>query len=152
MTALHVLSYIGLIIDDCLLLIGMAGIFKKAGETWWKALIPFYNVYILAKLIIPKKMRWTFVLLFVPLMITRFITMVYYVHRLRKHFYMPDLNNNAWGTVEKDGSFSGYIDPEPSIPPQVILWDLFPGICIAFLGLSKLPYDPDPGDGFAGLF
>ena len=36
-------------------------IFKKAGERWWKALIPGYNRYVLANIVYGKKFAWVFV-------------------------------------------------------------------------------------------
>ena len=36
-------------------------IFKKAGERWWKALIPGYNRYMLAKIVYGRKFAWVFV-------------------------------------------------------------------------------------------
>lgn len=42
---------IGLLVAVVIILIGMAGCFKKAGESWWKAFIPFYNIFVLCDLI-----------------------------------------------------------------------------------------------------
>ncbi len=36
-------------------------IFNKAGERWWKALIPGYNRYVLANIVYGKKFAWVFV-------------------------------------------------------------------------------------------
>lgn len=45
-------------------LAGLWGIFEKAGEKGWKALVPFYNLYVW--LMIIKKPLWWFIFLLVP--------------------------------------------------------------------------------------
>lgn len=46
--------------------IGLGLLFRKAGEAWWKALIPFYNYYILVRLV-GKPISW-FVGMCVPIL------------------------------------------------------------------------------------
>lgn len=36
-------------------------IFTKAGERWWKALIPGYNMYVMADIVYGRKFAWVFV-------------------------------------------------------------------------------------------
>ena len=44
--------------------IGLAGLFKKAGEQSWKALIPIYNIYVWIKIV--NKPWWWLFLAFIP--------------------------------------------------------------------------------------
>lgn len=48
------------------LLIGLLGVFPKAGQSWWAALVPFYNIYVLVVVVARLNVLW-FVLLFVPI-------------------------------------------------------------------------------------
>ena len=54
--------YLGIIF---LVIAGFWKIFEKAGHAGWKALIPFYNMYVLTCEIAKKEILW-FILLFVP--------------------------------------------------------------------------------------
>jgi len=54
--------YLGIIF---LVIAGFWKIFEKAGQAGWKALIPFYNMYVLTCEIAKKEILW-FILLFVP--------------------------------------------------------------------------------------
>lgn len=56
---------LGLIIY-IIMVIGMWKIFEKAGEEGWKAIIPFYNLYI-SIVKIARKEWWYFILFFIPL-------------------------------------------------------------------------------------
>lgn len=57
-------------------------IFGKAGEPWWKALIPFYNTYISYK--IATGSGWLFVLAFIPCI--NFFVSIWFSYRLAKAF------------------------------------------------------------------
>ena len=46
-------------------LLGWLGVFPKAGQPWWAALIPFYNAYVLVVGVARLSVLW-FVLVFVP--------------------------------------------------------------------------------------
>lgn len=48
-----------------LMLVSWAMLFKKAGEQWWKAIIPIYNLYVLLKLV--QRPGWWLILYFIPL-------------------------------------------------------------------------------------
>ena len=44
---------VGLILASLLFIVTAAGlikIFQKAGQSWWKALIPFYNIWVILKI------------------------------------------------------------------------------------------------------
>jgi hypothetical protein len=43
---------------------GLAELFKKAGEPWWKAIVPLYNFYVLVK--IARLPGLSVILLFIP--------------------------------------------------------------------------------------
>ncbi len=45
-------------------LVGLAGLFKKAGHQPWKAFIPFYNIFIWLKIV--QKPIWWLILVFIP--------------------------------------------------------------------------------------
>jgi hypothetical protein len=47
------------------LLIGLIGVFPKAGRSWWAALVFPYNIYVLVVVVARLNVFW-FVLLFVP--------------------------------------------------------------------------------------
>ncbi len=48
-----------------IVIISLWKIFEKAGEEGWKAIIPFYNAYILFR--IAGQSGWNFILLFIPI-------------------------------------------------------------------------------------
>jgi signal peptidase I len=52
------------IITFILSIIGMYGIFEKAGEKGWKILVPFYNLYVWLQII--KKPMWWYIFLLIP--------------------------------------------------------------------------------------
>ena len=56
---------IAILIVYVLLVIAQWKMFKKAGEAGWKALIPFYNTYILCKIVDGKGIK--FLLLLIPI-------------------------------------------------------------------------------------
>jgi len=61
--------------------LGMYGMFKKAGITPWKALIPFYNTWCMAQ--VSKLKPWWFWLQFIPIagqFITIWITIIFVMH------------------------------------------------------------------------
>lgn len=47
-------------------LVGIAKMFEKAGYSWWKALIPIYNIYIIHIITFPKDKAPFMLALFVP--------------------------------------------------------------------------------------
>lgn len=57
-------------------------VFEKAGQPGWAVLIPFYNFYILLKIV--GKPEWWLLLLFVP--IVNIVIGIYVVHLLSKSF------------------------------------------------------------------
>lgn len=65
-----------------IVLIANFRIFEKAGETWWKALIPIYNEYILWK--ISWGTGWLFLLQLIP--IVGLIALIVQTHKLSKAF------------------------------------------------------------------
>lgn len=75
---LYGISYILLILS----LIGKAKIFTKAGEAWWKILIPIYNDYIFSKIIkgvglfVAKIL--SFIIYFVGLFFAAIVTVVFF--------------------------------------------------------------------------
>ena len=56
--------FVGIFIIFLIAILSMWQIFNKAGEEGWKAIIPFYNTYLLTK--IAGQPVWVFVLLFFP--------------------------------------------------------------------------------------
>ena len=76
----------GLIIFYCLLflivIISYWKIFEKAGVAGWKAIIPFYNLYILLKIV--GKPGWWLILFLVPLV--NFIFIIWTYNMLSKSF------------------------------------------------------------------
>ena len=59
---------IALLIELAILIVVIAGfwkVFTKAGQPGWASLIPFYNVYILTKIV--GKPAWWLLLFFIPL-------------------------------------------------------------------------------------
>lgn len=50
-----------------LVVIGMAGVFKKVGEPWWGAVIPVYNIFLLVK--VSKTSVWWFWASLLPLVV-----------------------------------------------------------------------------------
>ena len=71
-----------IIITNTLVFIGLFGIFKKAGYKAWQSLIPFLNLYIIAK-IINKHWIWA-ILVIIPWI--GLIWVVWATNLLRKHF------------------------------------------------------------------
>ena len=63
-------------------LIGMWKVFEKAGESGWKAIIPFYNMYTLIKLV--NRPGWWLILLFLPMI--NFVMMILIYLDLAKSF------------------------------------------------------------------
>ncbi len=53
-----------LVVFIILIIAPLCLIFQKAGVSWWKALVPFYNVYVLNE--ICRLPWWMFILYFVP--------------------------------------------------------------------------------------
>lgn len=49
-----------------LVMVSQWKIYVKAGQPGWAALVPFYNIYVLIKII--EKPMWWFLLIFVPLL------------------------------------------------------------------------------------
>ena len=45
---------------------GLALTFKKAGESWWKGLVPLYNVYVWLQLV--KKPKWWIIFYMIPVL------------------------------------------------------------------------------------
>lgn len=48
-----------------LVIVGMAGVFRKAGKPWWGAVIPIYNIYLLTK--VSRTSIWWFWASLIPL-------------------------------------------------------------------------------------
>lgn len=67
------------------IVVGLWGIFTKAGEAGWKILIPFYNLYIWLKII--KKPLWWYIFLIIPF-INVFVILLMIVEVLKcfKHY------------------------------------------------------------------
>ncbi len=65
-----------------LMLVSACIIFKKAGRSWWEALIPFYNLYVLT--IIVGVPWWYLVGYFVPFL--NWVVAIYMTYRLSKRF------------------------------------------------------------------
>lgn len=57
--------WIGMLVFAIIMIAGMWRVFTKAGQPGWAAVIPFYNIYILLKIV--GKPGWWLVLYFVPL-------------------------------------------------------------------------------------
>lgn len=70
--------------------IGLWGIFKKAGISPWKSLIPFYNIWLWTRDVICKKWWW-FLLFLVPFIgIFMFLYMIWEtIHHFGKNGYLP---------------------------------------------------------------
>ena len=67
------------IINYIVLSIGLWFIFKKAGEESWKALIPFYNIYLLSKIAWNKDWKeWYIIIFFLPSIFYFFSFLLYY--------------------------------------------------------------------------
>lgn len=72
------------------IVISLLGIFKKAKEKTWKAIIPIYNLYVIQKLI--KKPWWWMILMFIPWI--GIIWTIWSTNLLAKAF-----NKNQWFTL-----------------------------------------------------
>ncbi len=76
-------SYIiAAIIVAVLLIVACWRIFEKAGEKGWKAIIPFYDMYIACKIALGN--GWFFLLFFVPFV--DFFFGIYFNYKLSKAF------------------------------------------------------------------
>jgi len=64
------------------ILIPMCLIFRKAGRSWWEAIIPFYNMYVWT--IITGQPWWFLILMFVPFV--NYIVIIYLYYHLSKRF------------------------------------------------------------------
>ena len=62
--------------------IPMMFVFKKAGQAWWKAIVPIYNIYVLLKLV--QRPGWWLLLFFVPFV--NFVIMLIVMNDLSKAF------------------------------------------------------------------
>ena len=62
-----IISSILSIIFTILLLARMCKVFTKMGEPWWKAIIPFYNTWILVEKVTANNIMW-FIFLFIPIL------------------------------------------------------------------------------------
>ena len=62
-----IISSILSIVFTILLLVGMCKVFTKMGEPWWKAIIPFYNTWILVEKVTANNIMW-FIFLFIPIL------------------------------------------------------------------------------------
>lgn len=71
--------YIGIIL---LLIIAQWKVYEKAGQPGWAVLIPFYNLYILLKIL--GKPGWWILLYFIP--IVNIVIAIMVTHRLSKSF------------------------------------------------------------------
>lgn len=89
------------------------GIFEKAGEKGWKAIVPFYNSYIFYKITTGK--GWMFILQYIP--IVGFFVRAYGTYKLSKVF-----GHTGWFWIG--------------------LW-LFPFICELILGFGDDQYHPE---------
>jgi len=58
-----------------LMIVSLCKVFAKAGEAWWKAIIPIYNLFVLV--IVSGKPWWWGLLFFVPLVNIVFIFIVH---------------------------------------------------------------------------
>jgi len=65
-----------------LFIVGMFKLFQKAGESGWKAIVPFYNQYTLYR--IAGRNGWWFLLLFIP--VVGLIVHIIFSLDLGKHF------------------------------------------------------------------
>jgi hypothetical protein len=57
-------------------------VFKKAGQAWWKAIVPIYNIYVLLKLV--QRPGWWLLLFFVPFV--NFVILIVVMNDLSKAF------------------------------------------------------------------
>jgi hypothetical protein len=83
------LYYIVLLVFYVLYVAGTWKMFEKAGEEGWKAIIPFYNLYIYFRL--AGRNGWGFFLLFIP--IASLVVSIIVAIDLAKHFN----KSAAWG-------------------------------------------------------
>jgi len=95
-------------------LVGLWKIFTKAGEEGWKAIIPFYNNYVLFEIVWDVKYFWFFLIgeliagallvadIFIPL-IPALIALVIYVYLL---YITVKLNYNLSRSFGKSGGFA----------------------------------------------
>ena len=60
-TVIGMLVYLGVLV---LTIAGSCKIYSKAGQAWWAAIIPIYNIYILLKIVC--KPTWWLILYFIP--------------------------------------------------------------------------------------
>ena len=64
------------------MIVAMWKIFEKAGQEGWKAIIPFYNIYILLKIV--GKPGWWLILFLIPLV--NYIFLIWTYNMLSKSF------------------------------------------------------------------
>lgn len=64
------------------ILIPMCLIFRKAGRSWWEAIIPFYNMYVWT--VITGQPWWFLILMFIPFV--NYIVIIYLYYQLSKRF------------------------------------------------------------------
>ena len=83
------------ILSFILVIVGLWGIFEKAGEKGWKILIPFYNLYIWLQII--KKPIWWYIFLLIPF-INVFVILLMIVEVL-KSFKKHGLLDQALGVL-----------------------------------------------------
>lgn len=76
------LQLLGSIGYATLAIIGMWGIFAKAGEPGWKSLIPLYNIFVLCR--VAGLSGWLVLLFFIP--VANLLTWIYVAHRLAQSF------------------------------------------------------------------
>jgi hypothetical protein len=78
-SAAIVIIYVAFIV---LVVVGMWKIFTKAGEEGWKAIIPFYNVYVLLKIV--GRPAWWLILFLIP--IVNFIVWIIIANDVSKSY------------------------------------------------------------------
>ena len=83
------------ILSFILVIVGLWGIFEKAGEKGWKILVPFYNLYIWLQII--KKPIWWYIFLLIPF-INVFVILLMIVEVL-KSFKKHGLLDQALGVL-----------------------------------------------------
>lgn len=112
-----------------LLVIGIGGIFKKAGEDRWKSVIPFYRLWILGKISDLKKSRMIEIIIatIIALLFSVISSAVAFLYLINLMLFLVNLNSCLAKSFGRgDGT--------------TIALCLFPGIVHMVLGLGKAPY------------
>ena len=121
-----------------LIIVGLAKIFKKAGEEGWKAIIPFYNIWVLVKIL---GLNWWWFLIYLAPSILGLVSV-----SLSSVAYIAELVASIviyYNLTKKMGKTTGYI----------VLLVFFPYVMIPVLGLGSSKWDASvevPSNGCFG--